>query len=173
MSRLSAFSCLSSKTKNSWKTTFLAREGERESKTGFQKGRSWVYSIKEGIVNYNRKFSFQSKKLARVNSIKVGIVHYNSLKCLKVHKCDTKLHINLEWQGIWVGFLFSLLTELDLLLFLLPTTKAFPFCCPRLRLVHANRQALVLGSKKGGRSRSFIKRKNKSISNSRPFQVNK
>ena len=37
-------------------------------------------SIKEGFVNYKREFRFTLKKSAWVYSIKEGIVNYNSLK---------------------------------------------------------------------------------------------
>jgi hypothetical protein len=37
-------------------------------------------SIKEGIVNYKREFSFTLKNTAGENSIKEGIINYNSLK---------------------------------------------------------------------------------------------
>jgi hypothetical protein len=39
---------------------------------------NWIYSTKEGIVNYKGDFSFEN--LAWANSIKGGIVSYNSLK---------------------------------------------------------------------------------------------
>ena len=44
------------------------------------KAKSWMNSIKEGIVKYKREFRFTLKKPAWVNSIKEGIVNYNSLK---------------------------------------------------------------------------------------------
>jgi hypothetical protein len=44
------------------------------------KAKSWMNSIKEGIVKYKRELRFTLKKPAWVNSIKEGIVNYNSLK---------------------------------------------------------------------------------------------